>query len=256
MNSRLKDLLGRGLRLTRLELVPVRVRSGVAAGARWTLYPWTSYWRGTHERAMQAAMMGLGGGDIRSWSCWDLGAHYGLYSVGLARRVGPGGQVAAFEPNPLSFARLSRHARMNGLTWLKAFNGAVSDEAGTGELFTYGDLGSTVTHLPYDGEVRQAGSGVLEVRTYRLDDLVGAGEIRPPRFVKVDVEGHGHHALAGMKATLGAHRPILIVGFHSPQEEDGILGLLEPLRYERREIEPGTGTTGSLIGRDLMFVPV
>ncbi|MSU65186.1 MAG: hypothetical protein EXS38_03585 [Opitutus sp.] len=63
----------------------------------------------THEPAMQAVLLGLGGGDIRGWTCWDLGAHFGLYSVGLARRVGPAGQVAAFEPNPISFARLQRH---------------------------------------------------------------------------------------------------------------------------------------------------
>jgi len=50
-----------------------------------------------------------------------LGAHFGLYSVALALRVGPEGQVAAFEPNPVSFARLERHRRMNGLDRLKTY---------------------------------------------------------------------------------------------------------------------------------------
>jgi hypothetical protein len=112
---------------TPLGLCPVRVRRGVAAGARWTLYPWTSYWRGTHEPAVQEALLALGGGDIRGWNCWDLGAHFGLYSIGLAQRVGPMGQVAAFEPNPLSYARLHRHARMNRFDWLKTYQAAVSD---------------------------------------------------------------------------------------------------------------------------------
>lgn len=65
--------------------------------------------------------MSLGGGNISGWNCWDLGAHFGLYSVALALRVGPEGQVAAFEPNPVSFARLERHRRMNGLDRLKTY---------------------------------------------------------------------------------------------------------------------------------------
>lgn len=249
MRPALKRILGVGMRLTRLEYFPVRVRRGVAAGARWTLYPWTSYWRGSHESAVQAALISLGGGDITGWTCWDLGAHYGLYSVGLARRVGPTGQVAAFEPNPVSCTRLLRHARMNGLSWLKAFEAAASDCSGTGELYTYGDLESTITHLPYEGETRASDCAPLAVRRVRLDELVQTGEIRPPRFVKIDVEGHAHRALAGMQATLGAHRPVILVAFHSPSEADGVSALLGPLGYERRGVEPGAG------GPDFLFVP-
>ena len=79
-----------------------------------TLNPWSAYWRGTHEPSLQQALIGVGG--VRSWNCWDLGAPFGIYSVGLARRVGPDGAVAAFEPNPGSYARLVRHQRMNRLS--------------------------------------------------------------------------------------------------------------------------------------------
>ena len=133
------------LALTGLQYCPVRVRRGVAAGARWTLYPWSAYWRGTHEPALQQALIALG--DIRGWSCWDLGAHYGIYSIGLALRTGQEGAVAAFEPNPVSYARLEHHRRMNGLSNLKTFEAAVSDQAGSADLLTYGDLRSTTTHL-------------------------------------------------------------------------------------------------------------
>src|SRR5436309_1838240 len=91
-------LLAAFLRFSRLQYWPVRVHGGIADGARWTLFPWTSYWRGTHEPAMHQALLGLGA--IGGWSCWDLGAHFGIYSIGLARRAGPTGQVAGFEPNP------------------------------------------------------------------------------------------------------------------------------------------------------------
>jgi FkbM family methyltransferase len=225
------SFLQAALTRTPLGLCPVRVRRGIARDARWTLFPWTSYWRGTHEPDVQAAMLALGGGDIRGWVCWDLGAHFGLYSVGLARRVGPAGEVAAFEPNPLSFARLERHRRMNDLSWLKLYRAAVSDQSGTAELFTYGNLASTTTHLRYEGETRASDIAPLSVQTIRLDELVKAGELRPPQFVKIDVEGHGHHAVRGMAETLAASRPIVLMAFHSRQEREETRAVLDPLGY-------------------------
>ena len=241
------------LAVTRLQYWPVRVRAGVAAGARWTLYPWSAYWRGTQEPAMHQALLDLG--DIRGWSCWDLGAHFGIYSVGLARRTGPTGEVAAFEPNPLSYARLERHRRMNGLSWMKTFEAAVSDTAGTAELLTYGDLRSTTTHLAYDDETLGDITQPLGIRTLVLDELVNSGQLRPPDFIKVDVEGHAHKALAGARKTLAAKRPILIVAFHSDAEVQGVLGLLTPLGYEHTVVETDSGSAHAVIGHDLLFRP-
>jgi FkbM family methyltransferase len=204
---------------------------------------------------VQAALAAVGGGDIRGWSCWDLGAHFGLYSVGLSLRVGSGGQVAAFEPNPPSFARLERHRRMNRLAQLKVFQAAVSDREGTADLLTYGDLGSTSAHLAYDGELG-AGGAPIPVDTVRLDALVEAGRIRVPNLVKVDVEGHGHRALAGARRSLAAARPILMVAFHSEPEAAGVLGLLEPLGYDCSEIAPVSGgSSRSRVGGDFLFTP-
>ena len=253
MTNLLKRGVGGLLRLTGLQYWPVRVRTGVAAGARWSLYPWSAYWRGTHEPALQRALVGLG--DIRGWTCWDLGAHFGLYSVGLARRAGPTGEVAAFEPNPASFARLERHRRMNGLETLRLFPAAVSDRAGSADLLTYGDLGSTTTHLAYEDETLGAETRPIGVPTVVLDELVDAGKIRPPQFIKVDVEGHAHKALAGAARTLAAHRPILIVAFHSPAEVAGVQARLTPLGYESMVIATDSGSADPVIGHDLLFTP-
>ncbi|MBS0662259.1 MAG: FkbM family methyltransferase [Verrucomicrobia bacterium] len=238
---------------TGLQYWPVKVRSGVAAGARWTLYPWTSYWRGLHEPALQAAMVNLG--DIRGWHCWDLGAHYGLYSVGLARRVGPEGSVAAFEPNPHSHARLRHHAELNGLANLHTYAAAVSDHATGADLLTYGDLRSTTTHLAYERELLGPATVPVRVPTVVLDDWVDAGRLPRPSFVKVDVEGHAHRALAGAARTLAASRPILIIAFHSREEANGVRALLEPLGYDRKVIETASGSSDAEIGHDFMFVP-
>ena len=250
MDSSLRNLVG-----STVGLIPVRVRRGAAMGARWTLYPWTSYWRGTHEPAIQRVICELGDGDIRGWSCWDLGAHFGIYSVALALRTGPMGQVAAFEPNPASFKRLERHRRMNGLFWLKTYQAAASDRTATSELLTYGNLGSPSTHLRFDGEVPSAQSAPIVIRVLRLDDLVESGELRPPRFVKLDVEGHGHKALDGMMGAVANARPVLIVALHSPEEAEGVLGILQPLGYRWAPIGAPPSSPGAMVGGDYLFTP-
>ena len=232
------------------------VRRGIAAGARWTLFPWSSYWRGTHEPALQTALVELNGGDIRGWSCWDIGAHFGLYSIGLARRVGPAGEVAAFEPNPVSFNRLERHRDLNRLKWLKLYCAAASDQSGSADLFTYGDLGTTTTHLAFDGEPHTAAAETLQVRTVRLDSLVAAREIRAPQFVKIDAEGHGHRVIAGMRETLQKSRPHLSMGFHSPAEVTGTMSVLTPLGYRWVAIGAAGESPPIQVGGDYLFTPV
>ena len=163
--------------------------------------------------------------------------------------------MAAFEPNPVSFARLEHHRRMNGLKWMKTMEAAVSDRAGTTDLLTYGELRSTTTHLAYEGESTGPTSQPLAVRTVVLDELVATGQLRLPDLIKVDVEGHAHRALAGARHALAAKRPVLIVAFHSEAELQGVLTLLAPLDYEHSVIGTDSGSTHAAIGHDLLFKP-
>jgi FkbM family methyltransferase len=253
MTQGLRSLLDWFMTASHLEFLPVRVRTGIAAGSRWTVYPWSGYWRGGHEPELQDALLRLG--NWTGKSCWDLGAHFGLYSIGLARATGPTGQVAAFEPNPLSHRRLDYHRRLNRLEWLFTFPSAVSDRAGTSELYTYGSLHGTTVHLPYDGEIAGPDTHPLAVTTVVLDDLVRLRQLRAPDFIKVDVEGHAHRALAGAQATLAMHRPTLVVAFHSPEEIAGVLALLDPLGYRREIIGSPAVSDSEMSGRDVLFQP-
>src|SRR4051794_29366016 len=103
MFKRLRGRISSWLGRTPLAYLPVRVRKGLAKGARWTLLPYTSYWRGHNEVDVEAAIQRQG--DLRGMTCWDLGTHYGIYTVGMALAVGPTGEVAGFEPDPASYAR-------------------------------------------------------------------------------------------------------------------------------------------------------
>jgi len=234
--SFLRRQLVRLLSLTPIAHLPVRVRGGVADQAAWTLFPCTAYWRGTHEPEVQVQLLNLW--DWQGKHVWDLGSHYGLFAVGLGRRVGPKGSVAAFEPNPVSFARLQLHLRRNRIPWVRAFPAAVSDVPGRHRFFAYDGLESTSTHLAHEGETWNEKIPTISVEAIRLDDLVAAGEIAEPDFIKLDVEGHGHKALASAERTLRKRRPIILCGIHTPAEIDGIRAVLDPLGYRYSAILP------------------
>jgi FkbM family methyltransferase len=247
----LQRAVGATLRATGLQYLPVRVRRGLPAGARWTLFPWTAYWRGGYEPEMERAI--LAWGDLQGKVCWDLGAHFGYYSVGLALRTGPTGQVVAVEPLPANHARLEHHRRMNHLPWLTTFQAAASDVAGEADFVSDLSHGDTTVHLPYDGEHKTAATPTIRVRTLRLDDLVARGEIRAPDFIKIDVEGHGHHALGGAMESIRHTRPVMLMGFHSPQEVAGTEALLRPLGYEF--IPTGSKHPAHRVGADYLLQP-
>jgi hypothetical protein len=67
---------------------------------------------GDYEMPVQRAIAdNLDEGGI----CYDIGANVGFFSV-FASRVGAGGKVFAFEPEPGNAARLRHNIEMNGFT--------------------------------------------------------------------------------------------------------------------------------------------
>ncbi len=193
----LKRVVDKILTSTGLQYWPVTVKGGMAAGARWTLYPGSAYWRGTFESKLQSAILRFG--PVEGECCWDLGAHFGLFTIGFAKAVGPSGQVGSFEPDPVSSARCQRHIRMNGTSWVRHWTAAVSEFDGEQELILSQGKGATTSHLAYEGEYNTP-FATVQVKKVRLDDLVSNGELRLPRLVKVDVEGHAAPALRGARS--------------------------------------------------------
>jgi FkbM family methyltransferase len=184
-------------------------------------------------------------GSLRGSVCWDLGAHFGIYTVGMAFAVGPTGHVYGFEPNPASFARCEHHVRRNALDWVKIFNFGVSDAEGALDLLVgRGLVCASTSHFVYEDERPKPDVPRVRVRLVMLDSLVERGEVLPPHFIKVDVEGHGAKALKGAQRTITAHLPIIVMSFHSLWERDGTRELLEHLGYKPY------GTAGAELGWD------
>lgn len=224
------DFIKKTLGKSFFSYIPVSVRSGIAKRARWTILPYSAYWRGNFEPEVQRVT--LEHGCRPGMVCWDLGAHFGLYSVGMAMHVGKEGEVVSFEPDPVSFQRFLRHVMMNKLENIKAYNAAASNTDGTGEILIYEEgLGATTTHLAYPDEKVDKCPKKIMIPLFRIDSLVAKGEIRLPDFIKIDVEGHGASALKGAEKSIASSKPVILISFHGSHEIERTRRILDPLGY-------------------------
>lgn len=203
--------------------VPVRIRSGVNEGLRWSL---ASAGGGYGSGRRAAAQMRLIAGLIRDGDVvWDVGAHHGFVTLAAAREVGPEGQVHAFEPSLRNRWFLLRHVRWNGLENVRVHPYALSSFDGEASL----GGGSTSKQRALGGE-----GEVVAVR--RPGTLLGDGTCPAPELVKVDVEGAEADVLREAVGVLGPEARLL-VAVHSPDLYDACTAMLHRAGYVVLESE-------------------
>ncbi len=169
---------------------------------------------GNLESAVQEALVRhLGKGGV----FYDIGANLGFFSMLGAHLAGlDDGQVYAFEAAPDNAEAIRANARLNGISNISVIDKAVSAHSGRGRLQIVDD--QSWSKLAEYGEHPYTES-VLEVELVAIDDLLAAGELRPPTLVKIDVEGAEIAVLDGMRATIERHRPAIICELHGTHTE-------------------------------------
>lgn len=119
----------------------------------------------------------------------DIGANMGVYALSLARRVGPTGQVWAFEPASATAELLEASIAANGTTWLQLQRQALSDHSGTAWLQTLGQ-----SELNSLGPEQGPGE---EVPLTTLDACLEQFGWQQVDLLKIDAEGEEERILAG-----------------------------------------------------------
>lgn len=120
-------------------------------------------------------------GDV----AFDIGAHLGLYTLLLSRKVGAAGRVIAFEPNPTILPSLIK--TVSATSNVELFQIGLSDSPGEVELFIPEDASMSSLRDWTDGSVGRIDIEKISLAT--LDGLYESGEIPLPRFIKCDIEG-------------------------------------------------------------------
>jgi len=202
---------------------------GRLRGTRWIVGAHThGCWLGTYELKMQQQMEAL----VRPGSVFcDIGAQAGFYTLLASRLTGEKGRVFAFEPSPRNIHNLRRHLEINWIENVTLFEAAVSDRPGEA-WFDLGNNSST-------GSLSDSGS--LCVPLVSLDHLLEEGQILPPDFLKMDVEGAELQVLKGARKTLTTARPTLFLATHSDQLHRDCLSFLESLGFACESSAGGVG---------------
>lgn len=188
------------------ERKPRTIVRGLASGYRICVSPAENlgYLFGTAEPHLQKAIKEyVASGD----TVYDIGANLGYVSLALAKRVGPHGRVIAFEPVPENSDLLRKNIEVNQLKNVQVFDCAASDHSGKTVIRIVKNL-STASLVWHKND---PSATELEIRTEAIDHLVAAGDLGPPKFVKIDVEGAEGQVLQGMRRTIASAKPVLFV---------------------------------------------
>ena len=172
----------------------------------------------------------------------DVGAHRGVYTDRLARLVGPGGHVYAFEPNPDSWRILE--AVKGGLQHITLQAIGLSDHAGAATLYRPRPKGVRVdamSSLSTPGDRSALAYDPVAVQLDSLDAVL-AGERRRIALIKVDVEGHELAVLRGGELLIRASQPSILIEIEQRHQEADIRETFEFLQ--------GLGYSGSYLGPD------
>lgn len=165
----------------------------------------------------------------------DVGANQGLYTEVMLRK---GERVVAFEPNPTVAAMLRGNLQTDKLFVVQM---AVSDREGEIEFYLderpkMGGCASSVYLL----KGLEAHTKKNPVSCTTLDIFCGQHSLIP-NLIKIDVEGHEPHVIAGAKTIIEKYRPAIIFEFWESWWDSGIKGVFDYLSryYDLRVLQTG-----------------
>jgi len=133
----------------------------------------------------------------------DIGANIGYYTLIAAKKVGRGGKVFAFEPEPSNYDLLCKNIKINKLHNVVPIPKAVSDSANITKLYL-----SPVNRAEHSFcKYRGTSATFVNVETIVLDDFL-KDKID---FIKMDIEGAEMEALKGMQNIIRNNKKLILI---------------------------------------------
>lgn len=173
-------------------------------------------------------------------TCLDVGANIGNHSVFFSNHFA---SVIALEPHPRNHALLCVNA---GLTDnIRPLKVGASDAASTVKIVE--DKMNLAASSLHRSEGRTG--SVVEFDVMRIDDMEEIQKAEAITFMKLDIEGHEAAAIAGAKATIAAHRPVIMIEVLKDEIAQGTsrsVEVLKSLGYKHFYEPVEAGWLGSL----------
>lgn len=172
------------------------------------------------------------------WTVLDIGANVGAHSLRMARAVGSGGRVVAFEPTSYAHGKLVKNVALN------------SFENITLEKVALMEVNSEAASLRYRASWRTDGTDEKHeerIRTARLDDWCMANGVNRVDLIKLDVDGGEFGVLKGGERTIAEHLPVFVMEageYHFADDSRNPLRFLDSLGYRFSNAKTGSQYAG------------
>ncbi len=146
---------------------------------------------------------------------FDIGAHYGYFTLLASALVGSNGRVVAFEAAPATFPVLKTNTR--NITNVSAHDLALSDKEALLTFYEFPNLYSEYNTLnieQFKGERWFTRYPPREIRipSVRLDTFVTEMGLRPT-VLKIDVEGAEDSVMRGAQTYLTVQAPLIVMEY-------------------------------------------
>jgi len=149
---------------------------------------------------------------VPGFTCLDIGANFGYFSILMSELSSPSGTTFSFEPNPRIVSLLRATSFVNGGK-IEVIEAAVSDVKGDAVL--------TVNDRELGGGTIKpneliAGRSQVNVPVISVDDFVKEKQLHRIDLIKIDVEGIEPLVFKGMQQTIADNPDIHIIVEYSP----------------------------------------
>lgn len=144
---------------------------------------------------------------------FDVGAHFGLFSLAALHYGGPSARAIAFDPSPVAIRLLGIQAKLNHRSdRLKSIQASANDHSGSRNMVAVGVLASGYY---VDASPDYPESEMSKTVAVTLDEMVDKLGVTPSH-IKIDVEGQEAAVLRGGRKTLSPDRaPLLFLEVHN-----------------------------------------
>lgn len=168
----------------------------------------------------------------------DIGANYGVYALSMAKAVGAGGRVWAFEPATSTADFLARGIAANGFDHVVLERSALSSASGSARLSLHDN--AELNELVRDDSA--AGGATETVPLTTLDDCLDRFGWQDIDVMKIDAEGEETNILKGGARFFARLSPLVVYEVKAGQDLHlELVSAFADLGYRSYRLVPGLG---------------